>query len=268
MKCSLTKCVVGIAVLLSLVGCGSKSVNTQNEQTSGKEEEIQNEEMQTVENIESQSLMWTESAHDMQVDIKALQEENPDVFGWIYVPGTNIDYPILQSAISDDYYENHNMLAELSDEGALYIEMANLVDMCDFNTVIHGKSDSNGTNGLFAELYQYTEESYLNENNTVYVFLDGNTLTYQIFAAFERDNTSLIRTYDFTYINGCQDYLDDIFTKKIGKNVVEGWKEVLSPYNFLITLSTSLGNSAEKQYVVVAALINDPMGTIDRPYME
>ena len=38
-----------------------------------------------------------ESALDAQIDFSALQKENPDIFAWIHVPGTTIDYPVLQN---------------------------------------------------------------------------------------------------------------------------------------------------------------------------
>ena len=38
-------------------------------------------------------------------DIAALEEENPDIYSWLYVPDTNISYPVLQSADSDNFWE-------------------------------------------------------------------------------------------------------------------------------------------------------------------
>ena len=67
-----------------------------------------------------------ETAEDTVVDIKALQEENPDIFAWLHIPGTDIDCPVLQSAQADDYYESHNAYGESDEEGALYTELANL----------------------------------------------------------------------------------------------------------------------------------------------
>ena len=41
-------------------------------------------------------------------DLKKYKELNPDVVGYIYIPDTVIDYPILQKEGSDDYYLKHN----------------------------------------------------------------------------------------------------------------------------------------------------------------
>ena len=48
-----------------------------------------------------------------EIDFAALQEVNPDVYAWIWIPGTNVDYPILQSETEpDEYYLNHTIERE------------------------------------------------------------------------------------------------------------------------------------------------------------
>ena len=205
-----------------------------------------------------------ETAADGVVDIRILQEENQDVFGWLYIPGTDIDLPVLQSEEADDYYESHNAFGEADGEGALYIELANVKNMCDFNTVIHGKCSGDGLAGLFAELYKFVDPDFFETHENAYFYIDGNLLTYEIFAAYEREDTSLIRTYDFTYIAGCQEFLDDLYgTRQMGMNLREGWEDI-TPYHFLITLTARRGENPDRQFVVVAALVGDAAGTIDR----
>ncbi len=209
----------------------------------------------------------SETAKTAEIDFAALKEENPDIFAWIYIPDTQIDYPVLQSEEADDFYENHNAYGQEDDSGAVYIELANLTSMCDFNTVLHGKTEPDES-GLFADLYRFADPDFFEEHEKIYLYLDGNVLTYEIFAAYERENTSLIRTYDFTYIAGCQQFLDDLYgAREMNKNLREGWDD-LTPYHFLITLTTQKEDNAEKQFIVVAALIDDAAGTIDRVVTE
>lgn len=206
-----------------------------------------------------------ESAKDAEIAFEVLQEENPEVFAWLYIPGTNIDYPVLQSEEKDTYYESHDKYKNVSDEGAIYTEMANMKSMCDFNTVLHGKG---GEDGLFSELYQFADMEFFDSHEKIYLYLAGNLLTYEVFAAFERDNTSLIRTYDFTYASGCRQFLDDMYqSREMGKNIRAGWEDV-TPYHFLITLTTNSQANPDKQYVVIAALVGDAAGTIDRIVVE
>lgn len=203
-----------------------------------------------------------ETAADTAVDFEALQAENPDIYAWLYIPGTGIDAPLLQSPEADDYYETHNACGEADDGGALYTELANLKNMCDFNTVIHGKSQ--GEDGLFTDLFRFADPDFFERHGDVYLYLDGNLLTYTVFAAYERENTSLIRSYDFTYGAGCEQFLKDLYeSRQMGKNLRKGWEE-MTPYHFLITLTTESQGDPDRQFVVVAALVGDAAGEIDR----
>ena len=248
--------------IAGVTGCGQ----TQNisETPELPSEEISNE----AEGITPESTgIAYETAEDAQIDFTVLKEENQDIFAWIYIPGTEIDYPVLQSEEADDFYEYHNAFGETDDSGAIYIELANLTNMCDFNTVLHGKTDTDGS-GLFSDLYRFADPDYFKEHEQIYMYLDGNVLTYEVFAAYERENTSLIRTYDFTYLSGCEQFLNDMYaTRDMRMNLREGWENV-SPYHFLITLTTQKEENAEEQFVVIAALVQDAAGTIDRVVTE
>ncbi len=226
------------------------------------------EETAPEETKETASVILRESAQDAQVDFQALKEENPEIFAWLYIPDTSIDAPVAQSGESDEYYASHNITKENDENGALYIEAANLTSMCDFNTVIHGNTAEDGESGLFAELYQFSDPDYFDSHEQMYLYLEDNVLTYEIFAAYERENNSLIRTYDFTYLSGCDQFLKDMYgIRSMNMMIRSGWEDV-TPYHFLVTLTTSRGKDSDSQFVVLAALIEDPAGTIDRAVME
>ena len=226
------------------------------------------EETAPEETKETASAILQESAQDAQVDFRALKEENPEIFAWLYIPDTSIDAPVAQSGESDEYYASHNITKENDENGALYIEAANLTSMCDFNTVIHGNTAEDGESGLFAELYQFSDPDYFDSHEQMYLYLEDNVLTYEIFAAYERENNSLIRTYDFTYLSGCDQFLKDMYgIRSMNMMIRSGWEDV-TPYHFLVTLTTSRGKDSDSQFIVLAALIEDPAGTIDRAVME
>lgn len=268
----------GVAAVLVLVAavisaCGSRDAEDNSAEIQENEIEVPQDEAEGAGDIGDGSGSQRiegfagESAQDAQIDFGALREKNPDVFAWLHIPDTAIDCPVLQSEQSDTYYEDHNAYGEEDDIGAVYIELANLTSMCDFNTVLHGKTGA-GEDGLFADLYRFADPDFFADHEYAYVYLDGNVLTYEIFAAYERENTSLIRTYDFTYLSGCQQFLDDLYgTRDMAMNLREGWDN-LSAYCYLITLTTQREADAESQFVVIAALVQDEAGTINRVVTE
>lgn len=252
----LSLCLAGI-----FTGC---SGNDELSQTTALQTESQSE---TDSDTQNATGIASESAQDSSVDFQMLQDENPDIFAWLYIPDTGIDCPVLQSSQGDDFYSDHNAAGQDDPSGAVYIELANLKSMCDFNTVLHGNTGTD-PNAPFTELYRFSDPVFFDSHETIYLYLDGNVLTYEIFAAYERENTSLIRNYDFTYTSGCQEFLDDLYsTRDMGINLREGW-DFINPYHFLITLTTQKEEDADRQFVVVAVLTQDAAGTISRTVIE
>ena len=189
---------------------------------------------------------------------------NEDAFAWLYIPDTEINYPILQNAEGDDlFYSDHNEFKEPDANGAIYIEAANLNDMCDFNEVIHGASPADGTR--FAGLNNFLDKKYFDEHEYAYVYMENNSLTYYIIAAYTRDNTRLLEQYDFSYASGCSEFIDEIYNNgDTNKIIREGCETGLSPEHFLITLTTDSAVEPGKQTVVVGCLVGDAAGNINR----
>ena len=207
-----------------------------------------------------------ETAADGHVDFEALQQENPDIFAWLYVPGTDIDTPVLQSPVSDGFYQNHTSAGEEGQEGALYTEMPNMMNMCDFNTVIHGKDSKESD--LFASLHRFEEPEFFEENEKFYLYLPDNVLTYEVFAAYYDEGSDILRRFDYTTYAGCEAYLRQVYgSREMGKQQREGWDD-LTPYHFIVTLNGEVRDGEDKQYVVLGALVGDAAGKIDRMILD
>lgn len=248
-----TYALIGV-LLICLSGCGKQGT-----QINGPESK------ETEAVIEEGVGLSGESAKDGHINFEVLQKENPEIFAWLYVPGTDIDYPVLQSAVSDEYYKTHTQEGKEGQAGALYTEMPNMMNMCDFNTIIHGKDMEDDS--LFASLHQFEDSEFFDKNDKFYIYLPGNVLTYEIFAAYYDEGSDILRRYDYTTYEGCIDYLQQIYgLREMGKNLREGWED-LTPYHFLVTLNGDIREEA-KQYVVLGVLIEDAAGNIDRVILE
>ncbi len=240
-----------MSVLMSimLISCGAEG------------ESESNEEIESVE-IKPGTGIDDETAVDSHIDFEVLQSQNPEIFAWLQVPGTNIDCPMLQSKVSDEYYRTHNAKGTEDAYGAAYIEAPSMTDMCDFNTVVHGNGD-----GVFEELINFENPDVFAENEEFYVYLPDNMLIYNVCAVFERENTSLIRDYSMAEAVGARKFLDYVVNGKImGKQVREGIED-LSEYNFFTTLTVDNPESA-RQLVVLGVLTYDAAGTLDRDVVE
>ena len=99
------------------------------------------------------------SAIDSPVDWEGLREVNTDVYAWITVPGTVIDYPILQHATDNTYYLYYNIDGSYGYPGCIYTENLNSKDFTDNNTVIYGHNMKDGT--MFTDLLKTDIRKYL-----------------------------------------------------------------------------------------------------------
>lgn len=232
---------IGMTMAACLLACGNQSNNQDNSGESNEE------------------------SLDIATELNRYTEQNPDVFAWLYVPGTGINYPLAQNIDGDDtYYVTHdcNGITE-SDKGGIYIESYNMMDMCDFNTIIHGKTTKDGD--MFSELWNFADENYFKEHDQFFIFLPDNTLTYEIYTAYKAPNDNLFLKYDFTDVDSCQQYLKDMKSNWTTKtNIREGWEAGVDPYNFLVSLSTVDANHPDVQWIVVGCLVGDAAGTINR----
>ena len=77
------------------------------------------------------------STVDIPIDFQTLQNMNPDIYAWIKVPGTVIDYPIAQSETDNSYYLNHSVEHDENKAGAIFTEDYNTKTFEDPNTCIN-----------------------------------------------------------------------------------------------------------------------------------
>lgn len=249
-----TEILLVVVVVGMLAGCGgSESGAFSDEEVQGATGEAEVTEVPTTG-------LDFESAKDGRVDFEVLQAENPEIFGWLYIPGTEIDQPLLQSATSDTYYQEHTADGKEGMRGALYIEIPNQTNLCDFNTVIHGK-DQQETD-LFYGLHEFEDPDYFEEHELLYLYTPDNVYTYSIYAAYYDEGSDILRRYDYTTYQGCGQYLEDYYGRRdMTMNKREGWED-LTEGHFLLTLDGTTTNG--KQFVVMAALVNSGVATMDR----
>lgn len=189
---------------------------------------------------------------EIPIDFSALQEINPDVYAWITIPGTAIDYPLLQRAGDNSYYLNHTIDGKESPEGAIYTEEYNSKDFEDANTVIYGHDMRDGS--MFQNLLAYRDRSFFDENRTVWIYTPDAIRRYEIFAAYVYDNRHLLQSFDFSDQRVFANYLERIFAMRSMEACIDTAMEV-GPEDKILTMSTCCGND-NNRYLVQAVLVS------------
>jgi len=191
---------------------------------------------------------------DIPIDFSALVQQNQDIYAWITVPGTDIDYPVVQNPLDDSFYLTHNIAGQESVEGAIYTEMYNSEDFTDPNTVIYGHNMKNGS--MFASLHQYEDKTFFDENREIIIYTPDQKLTYRIFAAYSGGNEHIMQKYDFSDEATFERYIGDIFNIRDMKANIDKSVEITAE-DKILTLSTCVKGQDEKRYLVQAVLETD-----------
>ena len=102
----------------------------------------------------------------LRAKFEKLRETNPDVIGWISIPGTVIDYPIVQTT-DNDYYLDQSITGTYLKSGAIFVDFRNSSNWTDRNTVIYGHNMASGE--MFAQLAKYRSGTFLRNNKYIYI---------------------------------------------------------------------------------------------------
>lgn len=185
------------------------------------------------------------------VDFAGMWETNADVYAWITIPGTVIDYPILQHASDNTYYLNYNIDGSYGYPGCIYTENMNSKEFTDNNTVIYGHNMKNGT--MFAGLHKFEDVAFFEEHTKVFIYTPEKELTYTIFAAYIYDDRHLLYSFDFANQEVYATYLEDIRNMR-SMNALIRDDVTVTAEDKIITLVTCIGNQPEKRLLVQAVL--------------
>lgn len=111
-----------------------------------------------------------------------LYESNPDFVGWLTIPGTHIDYPVVQTPAKPDYYLRRSFDGRYSLHGTPYVQENCMPDLSD-NMVIYGHHMNDGT--MFADLCRYADENFYREHSVIrFDTLEGYG-EYEVMAVFK-----------------------------------------------------------------------------------
>ena len=188
------------------------------------------------------------------IDFEELQEINSDLYAWIRIPDTNIDYPIAQREGDDAYYLTHDMYQQSRVAGCIYTGECSSKDFTGPNTVIYGHNMKNKS--MFQNLHLFADSEFFEEHPYVYIYMPDRVLVYEIFAAYTYDDRHIMYSFDFTDPEVFEDYLNDIYeVRSMSKNLRED-VEVTADDN-IITLATCVGGQPQSRYLVQAVLIRD-----------
>ncbi len=186
-------------------------------------------------------------------EYQGLHEQNSDFAGWLTIPGTEIDYPVMQAVPeSSDFYLTHNYDGQEDINGSIFLDSRNDYEQQDDNLIIYGHNMKSGM--MFGGLKNFLDENYSLEHKMVTFNTIYEKAQYEIIAVclskVSQEGEEGIRYYDFINAGTEENfnhYLD--YIKEM--NIISGDINV-SYGDRLLTLSTCNNYTEDGRLFLVA----------------
>lgn len=176
-----------------------------------------------------------------------LRKVNPEVFGWLTVYGTNIDYPLVQ-AENNSKYVNTDVRGSFSISGGIFLDYRNDKSFTKINNIIYGHHMQKKV--MFGELECFSEETYFEKHKYGKIYYDSAWHGVEFFAFLNAD------AYDPVLYNaklqgdeGRQAYLSYV------KDHAENYRNIdLKSDERYIAMSTCTSSSTNGRHILVGRI--------------
>ena len=181
-------------------------------------------------------------------DLAALQAENPDCVGWLTIPDTTVDYPVVWTPRDPEYYLRRDFYDSYASGGTPFLDGRNKPQAEGQNLIVYGHNMLDGT--MFKPMLQYLTPNFRQTHQDIYLELNGAQYHYQVLAALETNTRSPVYAYtDLSDIAEMKNFRA-MLPEETGLNAIpqaEGY----------LTLSTCNDQGGNSRVLVIAALVEE-----------
>jgi len=184
----------------------------------------------------------------IRASLENLKNINDDLYGYIKIPGTNINYPIAQHEDDNDYYLDRAYNGEHLVNGSIFADVACERDITDnFNTILYGHNVTSGS--MFNHVNMFFEKDFF-ENTLIYVYTFDGIFKFKPFSIHETDFDSGYIATDFAEVKHFTDFAEELRDLSDIKSDVTFTAE-----SRILTLSTCTNGLYNRRYALHAYLV-------------
>ena len=189
------------------------------------------------------------------VDFDALMQTNGDIYAWIEINDTNVNYPIVQSQTDDEFYLKHSAVDKSwIASGAIYTERCNSMAFDDPITLIYGHNGYGDI--MFTTLHYFESQKFFDSHEYFYIYLPGKKLTYQVVSAFKYDDRHIMNTFNFALDEDLAEFQATVMNPNSSvKNVRTDLETQINKDSKIVVLSTCITGQKSNRYLVCGVLV-------------
>ncbi|MEF9839352.1 MAG: class B sortase [Lachnospiraceae bacterium] len=185
-----------------------------------------------------------------QLSFGELQAINPEVFGWLSVYGTMIDYPLVQGEDNAKYI-NTSVECTYSMTGAIFLDYSNNRSFLDFNSIIYGHNMVPQV--MFGSIKSFKDPQFFESHKYGNLYFDGKDHGIELFAIIVADAyDGAIYTSGLTDETMKQVYLDTLKGKSLLYRDIN-----ITSNDRIVLLSTCSTESTNARDILVGRITNE-----------
>lgn len=138
----------------------------------------------------------TEAPYVSPIDFEALWKENPDTVGWITIPDTEIDYPIVYDGEDNETYLHKDFYGNDSVYGTIYLDADSEPDFSGWNNPIYGHHMRDGS--MFKDVTKFKDEAFFKEHQYFEIYTPERTIHLKALSCYYTDASGIVRKTRFT----------------------------------------------------------------------
>jgi len=212
--------------------------STSTEEISQEHTKLENESM-NVEHVDSVSCP--------KIDFRKLKMMNPDIVAWVYCPGTEINYPVVQGD-DNSFYLTHLADGTQNKNGSLFVEVRNKYDFSDDNTIIYGHNMASGK--MLAGLIDYRSQEFYAAHPFMYLVTENSSYRLELFSGFTTKPDSDAYTISCGNSKEFATWIKDMASRSDFKVNMK-----MTTNDRIVTLSTCSYSFKNARYVVMGRLV-------------
>lgn len=196
------------------------------------------------EPAESVSLTTAPPRHDLA----ALAAENSDCMGWLTIPDTGIDYPVMHTPDDPEHYLRRDFYGESASGGTPFLDGRNLAEAENQNLILYGHNMMDGS--MFKPLMNYLEPNFRETHKDIFLEIDGRQYHYEVLAVVETSvGSPIYRCTDLGDAEKESSFRSALFD---AANL-----EVIHHTEGYLTLSTCNNGGGSSRVLVIASLAGE-----------
>ncbi|MEG2774634.1 MAG: class B sortase [Acetivibrio sp.] len=196
-------------------------------------------------------------------EYQSLWEKNKDMIGWLTIPETGVDYPVMYRLEDDNYYLSHGFNKTEDKNGLLVLDKRCDITQSGGQHIIYGHNMRSGA--MFGNLLNYKEKAYYEYNPIIEfdsIYEKGSYEIISVFVSkiFYQDEEGF-RFYDYTKFTSeeeFRDYYDTIKKRSLYKINAEA-----SYHDTLLCLVTCEYTDENGRLVIVAKKVEQSTESVE-----